>query len=104
MMLCVILWAVTFADAGTEAIFDQRDTRVARKTLPTVLWTVARRKLQLLAIATSVNDLRVPPGNRLEALSGERTGQHSIRINDQYRICFRWTLAGPADVEIIDYH
>ena len=104
MMLCVILWAVTFADAGTEAIFDQRDSRAARKTLPTVLWTVARRKLQLLAIATSINDLRVPPGNRLEALSGERTGQHSIRINNQYRICFRWTSAGPADVEIVDYH
>lgn len=104
MTVCVILWIVTFADAGTEAIFDQRDTRVARKTLPTPLWAVARRKLQLLAIAMSVNDLRVPPGNRLEALSGERAGQHSIRVNDQYRICFRWTSAGPADVEIVDYH
>jgi proteic killer suppression protein len=104
MTLCVILWCVTFADAGAEAIFDARDTRLARKTLPQSLWLGARRRLQLLAIATSLNDLRVPPGNRLEALSGSRAGQHSIRVNDQYRICFRWTDAGPADVEIVDYH
>ncbi len=61
-------------------------------------------KLDLLGAAAALVDLRVPPGNRLEALKGDRTGQHSIRINDQYRICFRWTDAGPVDVEIVDYH
>jgi proteic killer suppression protein len=65
---------------------------------------VARRKLRQLEIAGRLNDLRVPPGNRLETLQGERSGQFSIRINDQWRICFRWTEAGPADVEIVDYH
>lgn len=61
-------------------------------------------KLRQLQIAASLNDLRIPPGNRLEALSGKRKGQYSIRINDQYRICFVWTPAGPAEVEITDYH
>ena len=65
---------------------------------------VAYRKMRQLEIAGSLNDLRVPPGNRLEALAGDRAGQHSIRINDRYRICFTWTPAGPADVEIVDYH
>ncbi len=66
--------------------------------------SVARRKLRQLEIAGRLSDLRVPPGNRLEALRGDRAGQHSIRINDQWRICFRWTEAGPMDVEIVDYH
>lgn len=66
--------------------------------------TVARRKLRQLQIAGRVEDLRIPPGNRLEALKGNRTGQHSIRVNDQFRICFRWTVAGAEDVEIVDYH
>lgn len=65
---------------------------------------VARRKLDMLDFATTLDDLRVPPGNRLEALKGNRKGQHSIRINDQWRVCFRWTNAGPTDVEIVDYH
>jgi len=65
---------------------------------------VARRKLRQLEIATLIDDLRVPPGNRLEALKHERSGQYSIRINDQWRLCFRWTDAGAADVEIVDYH
>ena len=65
---------------------------------------VARRKLRQLEIAARVDDLRVPPGNRLEALKGKRSGQYSIRINDQWRICFRWTKAGAEDVEIVDYH
>jgi proteic killer suppression protein len=65
---------------------------------------VARRKLRQLEIAGRLEDLRVPPGNRLEALKGNREGQMSIRINDQWRVCFRWTDAGPADVEIVDYH
>ena len=65
---------------------------------------VARRKIRQLEIAGQLNDLRVPPGNRLEALRGNRTGQHSIRINDQWRICFRWSDGHAYDVEIVDYH
>lgn len=65
---------------------------------------VARRKLRQLEIAGRLDDLRIPPGNRLEALRGDRKGQFSIRINDQFRVCFRWTPAGAADVEIVDYH
>ena len=65
---------------------------------------IARRKLRQLQIAANLEDLRVPPGNRMEALKGDRTGQYSIRINRQWRICFRWTEAGAEDVEIIDYH
>ena len=65
---------------------------------------VARRKLRQLEIAERLEDLRVPPGNRLEALKGDRSGQHSIRVNDQHRMCFRWTGAGAEDVEIVDYH
>jgi proteic killer suppression protein len=65
---------------------------------------IARRKLRQLAIAGRVADLRVPPANRLEALKGGRTGQHGIRVNDQYRVCFRWTAAGAEDVEIVDDH
>jgi proteic killer suppression protein len=65
---------------------------------------IARRKLRQMEIAMGLNDLRIPPGNRLEALRGNRKGQYSIRINDQYRICFRWTKAGAQDVEITDYH
>ena len=64
----------------------------------------ALRKLVMLDAAETLDDLRVPPGNRLEALRGDRAGQHSIRINQQWRICFHWTVAGPADVEIVDYH
>jgi proteic killer suppression protein len=65
---------------------------------------LARRKLRQLEIAGRLDDLRVPPGNRLEALRGDRSGQHSIRINDQFRLCFIWTAAGPDAVEIVDYH
>ena len=66
--------------------------------------TVARRKLRQLEVAGRLDDLRVPPGNRLEPLAGDRAGQHSIPINDQYRVCFRWTAGGAEDVEIVDYH
>ena len=66
--------------------------------------TIAMRKLAMLNQAGRLDDLRVPPGNRLEALKGDRAGQHSIRVNDQFRVCFRWTEAGPEDVEIVDYH
>ena len=65
---------------------------------------VARRKLRQLEIADRLGDLRVPPGNRLEALRGDRAGQHSIRVNDQFRVCFRWASGGAEDVEIVDYH
>jgi proteic killer suppression protein len=65
---------------------------------------VARRKLRQLEVSARLDDLRVPPGNRLEALKGNRAGQHSIRVNDQFRVCFRWTDAGAEDVEIVDYH
>ena len=65
---------------------------------------IARRKLRQLEIAARLDDLRVPPGNRLEALKGNRKGQYSIRINDQFRVCFRWTVNGAGDVEIVDYH
>jgi len=74
------------------------------RRLPHDIQPAALRKLRLLNNATVIRDLSVPPNNRLEALSGNRAGQYSIRINDQWRICFRWTDGGPADVEIVDYH
>lgn len=90
---------MSFRDADTKALASGRRTRRFADVT-----AVARRKLRQLEIAGQLGDLRVPPGNRLEALKGDRAGQHSIRINDQFRICFRWTPAGPADVEIVDYH
>ncbi len=94
----------SFGDPGTEDIFNARDSKRARRACPTILWVVARRKLELLDSAGALQDLRVPPANRLEALKGNRKGQYSIRINDQYRICFVWTDVGPSQVEIVDYH
>jgi toxin HigB-1 len=94
----------SFRDAGTADIFDGADSRRARKACPRHLWTAARRKLDLLDSAGWLDDLRVPAANRLEALSGGRAGQHSIRINDQYRVCFVWSDRGPSRVEIVDYH
>jgi proteic killer suppression protein len=90
---------VSFKDGDTQRLAGGR--RVARFAS---LEAVARRKLRQLEIAGRLDDLRVPPGNRLEALKGDRAGQHSIRINDQYRICFIWTAGGPEEVEIVDYH
>jgi proteic killer suppression protein len=78
----------SFKDEGTEDLFDGRDTKKARKSCPQSLWRVARRKLDQINQAVDLDDLRVPPGNRLEPLGGDREGQHSIRINDQYRVCF----------------
>ena len=95
---------VSFKDKGTGDVFNGEDTRVARRACPEDIWKVAARKLDLLDSVTNINDLRIPPKNRLEALAGNRKGQHSIRINEQYRICFVWTDYGPADVEIVDYH
>ncbi len=93
---CVI---VSFKDADTAKLAG--GTRVKRFV---AIESIARRKLRQLEIAGRLDDLRVPPGNRLEALKGDRVGQHSIRVNDKYRVCFRWTAAGPEDVEIVDYH
>lgn len=94
----------SFRDAGTEDIFNGADSKRARRTCPRHLWKVARRKLELLDSAGKLDDLRVPAANRLEALRGDRVGQHSVRVNDQYRVCFTWTDQGPAGVEIVDYH
>ena len=88
----------SFKDSDTEAVFNLTFVKRFSKELA----KLARRKLQLLDAAGNVNDLRVPPGNRLEQLKGDR-GQYSIRINDQWRICFVWD-DGPRDVEIADYH
>ena len=85
-------------------MFNGRSTKSARRCCPQDLWRIAERKLEQVDSAERLEDLRVPPGNRLEPLSGSRAGQYSIRINDQYRICFFWTDEGPASVEIVDYH
>lgn len=90
----------SFKCGETEKLF----LRNASRRFPANIQTVARRKLVWLDSAKRLEDLRIPPGNRLEALKGDRQGQHSIRINDQYRICFVWTRADARDVEIVDYH
>jgi len=94
----------TFHDRGTEDVFNGRPTKAARKTLPSSHWKVAGRKLDQLDSVCSLGELRIPPGNRLKPLAGDREGSWSIRINDQYRICFVWTEEGPSRVEIVDYH
>ncbi|MEE4195131.1 MAG: type II toxin-antitoxin system RelE/ParE family toxin [Anaerolineae bacterium] len=93
-----------FKHQGVEDIFNNENTKEARKFLPSRLWRIAQRKLDQLDSASTLNDLRMPPGNRLETLKGSRSGQYSIRINEQYRICFYWLEHGPTDVEIVDYH
>ena len=90
----------SFACPETEKLYNDESSR----RLPMQIQRVARRKLLLLNQARSVNDLRAPYGNHLEALKGDRAGEHSIRINDQWRICFRWQGEGAFDVEIVDYH
>jgi len=95
---------VDFADRATADLYNGVDSKGARRIIPRDLQQKALDKLTLLDAAVSLDQLRVPPGNRLEQLRGDRAGQHSIRINDQYRICFRWTAAGPCEVEIVDYH
>lgn len=89
-----------FKDRLTEAVFRGESPR----GFPSDLVKVTRRKLGYLDAAIDLRDLRQPPGNRLEALKGNRQGQYSIQINDQFRICFRWTPQGPTDVEVTDYH
>lgn len=90
----------SFRDRETEKVFR----REARTKFSRSLQRVALRKLLILDAAERLDDLRVPPGNRLERLRGDRDGQYSIRVNDQWRICFRWDQAGASDVEIVDYH
>jgi len=90
----------TFADKRTQLVFAGESP----KGFPSGIVKVARRKLKMIDAAVVLADLRVPPGNQLEALAADRKGQHSIRINDQWRICFVWTPEGPADVEVVDYH
>jgi len=85
-------------------VFNGENTRMARKICPEALWRAAARKLDQLDSVFTLQELNIPPGNHLEALIGDRAGQHSIRINDQYRICFIWTDKGPDQVEICDYH
>jgi len=89
-----------FADKEAEKIWGGTPSR----RLPADIQSVARRKLRMLANASVLDDLRIPPANRLEALKGQRKGQHSIRINDQWRVCFRWIDGDAHDVEIVDYH
>jgi toxin HigB-1 len=90
----------SFRDRDTERLFRRERVR----KLPPDVHRVALRKLVLLDAAESIEDLRVPPGNRLEMLTGDRAGQHSIRINDQWRVCFRWKEGDAEDVEIVNYH
>ena len=95
---------VSFKDAGTKSIFNGENSREARRACPQSLWRIAVRKLEQLDSVVMLDELRIPPGNRLEALGSDRSGQYSIRINVQFRICFVWTESGPAAVEIVDYH
>ena len=90
---------VSFRCITTRSLFTGRSIRMFQGVK-----TVAMRKLAMLDATTRLDDLRIPPANRLELLRGDRAGQYSIRVNDQYRVCFTWTDAGPADVEICDYH
>jgi toxin HigB-1 len=95
---------VSFKDQGTQDVYDGVDTKAARKTCPREIWRVAIRKLDMIEAAAAIKDLRAPRGNRLEGLAGDRAGQYSIRINDQYRVCFLWGEQGAEEIEITDYH
>jgi len=95
---------INFNGKGTEDVYNGVNSRLARKTLPVELRRIALRKFYFLENAVNLEDLRMPPGNHLEVLHGDRRGQHSIRINHRYRICFVWSENGPKQVEIVDYH
>ena len=95
---------LSFKNVGTQDIFNGKNTRRARRICPERLWKLARRKLDQVDSAGKIEDLLIPPGNKLEALTGNRKGQCSIRINRQYRICFVWSAKGPSEIEIVDYH
>ena len=94
---------LSFADQATADIYNGLDTKAARK-IPRSIWKVAQRKLDLIEAAHDLTDLRVPPGNKLEALKGDMAGQYSIRINDQFRIAFKWSNDATREVFITDYH
>jgi toxin HigB-1 len=94
----------SFRDKATEDLFNGVTSKAARQRLPSQLWKIGRRKLDAVDQAEALDDLRVSPGNRLELLKGDRAGQHTIRINNQYRICFVWSEGGADDVEVVDYH
>ncbi|MBI4825320.1 MAG: type II toxin-antitoxin system RelE/ParE family toxin [Nitrospirae bacterium] len=94
----------SFRIKGTEDIFDRKNTSNARHACPQQIWRVAQRKLDQLNGVVSLESLKIPPGNLLESLRDNRKGQHSIRINDQFRVCFVWTDDGAENVEITDYH
>ncbi len=94
----------SFLKRGSQDIFEGEASSAVRRNCPCALWGVARRKLDQLNHVRDLVSLGVPPGNRLEHLKGRGAGQHSIRINEKYRICFVWTKGGPIDVEITDYH
>ena len=95
---------ITFKNRGTEDLFNGKNSKEARKICPRLLWKIAARKLDQLDSVIKVQELRIPPGNKLESLSGDREGYYSIRINERYRICFIWTESGAEFVEIVDYH
>lgn len=94
----------SFWNQATEDIFNGVNSKAARKACPKQVWSIAVRKLDQIDSVQAIEELQVPPGNRLEALSGDRKGQFSIRVNEQYRICFQWGRNGPGRVEITDYH
>ena len=95
---------VSFKDKASEDIFNGVASKQARKACPQALWRVATRKLDQLDSVVELDELKIPPGNRFEGLSGNRNGEYSIRVNQQYRICFKWGENGPFDVEVTDYH
>ncbi len=95
---------ISFKNKGTEDIFNGKNTKKARNVCPKDLWVIVRRKLDQLDSVIDVNELKIPPGNRLEPLSGDRQGEYSVRISKQYRICFQWAENGPELLEITDYH
>ncbi|MCP4718891.1 MAG: plasmid maintenance system killer protein [Desulfobacteraceae bacterium] len=94
----------SFKNKGTEDIFNGKNTKESRKICPNSLWIAASRKLDQIDSITYIEELRIPPGNRLESLSGDRKQEYSIRINSQYRVCFLWQDGCPSQVEIVDYH
>jgi len=95
---------VSFKDQATEDIFNGVNSKAARNACPQTLWRIALRKLDQLDSVLNMRELRVPPGNHLEKLAGTRSAEHSIGINEQYRICFIWGESGPYSVEVTDYH
>ena len=95
---------VSFKDQATEDIFNGVNSKSARKACPQTLWRITSRKLDQIDSVQHLDELKVPPGNRLEKLASKRKAEHCIRINGQYRICFAWGEAGPTNVEVTDYH